>query len=79
MFSLYSGEHLATEVDIFVELPLDFEQAYQGAARIEIAPGVTATFVGLADLVRLKQQAGRPQDLIDIDMLKALREDNDRA
>jgi hypothetical protein len=78
VFSLFSAVHPATEVDIFVESPLDFEQAYGGAVKMEIAPGVSATFVALSDLLRLKRQAGRAQDLLDIDMLSALGEGSDR-
>lgn len=77
VFSLFSDEHAATEVDLFVEPPLDFEQAHQAAARMEVAPGIPATFIGLSDLVRLKQKAGRAQDLLDIDRLKAVRKEND--
>jgi hypothetical protein len=73
VFSLFSPRHPATEIDIFVEMPLDFERAYRAAARMEVASGVTATFVGFDDLLRLKQQAGRPQDRLDVEKLTALR------
>ena len=33
---------------------------------------VAATFIGLQDLRRLKQRAGRPQDLLDLEKLKSL-------
>jgi predicted nucleotidyltransferase len=75
VFSLYSPEHLATEVDLFVQSPFDFTEAYGRAARIEVAPGVAATFVGLEDLIVLKQHAGRPQDALDVQQLNALRKD----
>ena len=76
VFSLFSAEHPATEVDLFVESPFDFEQAYRASARMEVAPGISATFIGLPDLLYLKQQAGRAQDLLDIDKLKALRKES---
>ena len=75
VFSLYSDLHPATEVDLFVEDPLGFEDAYARAVRLEVAPGVEATFVGFNDLIRLKTAAGRPQDLLDIERLQQLRED----
>jgi len=77
VFSLFSVEHPATELDLFVEPPLDFETAYRSAVRMEVAPGVTATFVGLADLLGLKQRAGRAQDLLDIEKLTALRQERE--
>jgi hypothetical protein len=72
VFSLYSSEHPATEVDLFVELPLDFEAAHRDASWMEIAPGLSASFLALADLLRLKRQAGRPQDLLDVEKLNAI-------
>lgn len=75
VFSLFSANHAATEVDLFVELPIDFERAYAAAARLEVAPDVVATFIGIADLIRLKRDAGRPQDLIDIDKLQSLHKE----
>ena len=73
-FSLYSPTHPATEVDLFVECPLDFERAYASALRLDVAPDVPATFVNYDDLVALKQQARRPQDLLDLDQLRLIHE-----
>ena len=39
VFSLYSPRHALTEIDLFVEPPLDFETAYRSALRKEVAPG----------------------------------------
>ena len=41
---------------------------------MELAPGLSATFVSYEGLLRLKNQAGRPKDLDDIARLKTLRE-----
>jgi hypothetical protein len=73
VFSLHSPDHAATEVDLFVEMPLDFDKAYASALRAEVARGVTATFASLDDLVALKRRAGRPKDLHDIEKLERAR------
>ncbi|MFN0150100.1 MAG: hypothetical protein ACKVU1_05210 [bacterium] len=70
VFSLNSDQHPATEIDVFVEAPFDFAAAYRVAARKEIAPGLMATFVGLDDLIGLKERAARPQDLEDVARLR---------
>jgi len=75
VFSLWSSAHTATEVDLFVASPFDdFDEAYRRAARREIAAGVWAPFVSLDDLIALKRKAGRPQDLLDVEKLVAIRD-----
>ena len=70
VFSLFSSQHPRTEIDVFVDEPLDFAVSYDRAARKEFVPGLTVNFVALEDLFRLKTAAGRPQDLLDIDELR---------
>jgi len=74
VFSLYSPQHPETEIDLFVESPLEFQTSYRSAIRKEVAPGVEARFVGYEDLVELKKRAARPQDLFDLEQLRAIRE-----
>jgi hypothetical protein len=73
VFSLHSPAHPTVVVDLFVESPLDFASAYPAAPRMELLPNLPAAFVSYEDLLRLKRQAGRPKDLLDIDKLQALR------
>lgn len=70
VFSASSPRHPATEIDLFVEAPFDFERAYADADRFEVGTGVEATFVGRADLITMKRRAGRPQDLKDVEELE---------
>jgi predicted nucleotidyltransferase len=72
VFSLSSPAHPTTEIDIFLDAPVDFEAAYARAVEREIAPGISARFVGLADLIAMKERAGRPRDLDDIQHLRKL-------
>jgi hypothetical protein len=74
VFSLVSPQHQATAVDIFVEAPLEFARAYGEAVRFEVAPGLPATVVSLADLLALKAQAARAKDMLDIEYLKRAQE-----
>ena len=57
VLSLHSAQHPQTVVDLFVEEPFDFAKAYAAAARMEVAAGLPATFVGLDDLLA---SSGRP-------------------
>jgi len=72
VFSLSSPEHVATEVDLFVESPFDFDAVYARSPRLEIAQGIAAPFVALGDLIAMKRRAGRAQDLLDIERLESL-------
>jgi predicted nucleotidyltransferase len=74
VFSLFSPRHPATEIDLFVEPPLDFAAASARTHRVEIVPGVAGMFCSLEDLIALKQQAGRPRDLQDITQLGQIKE-----
>ena len=74
VFSLSSPDHPATEIDLFVDPPLTFTEAYSRALQLEIAPGIVAAFCSIDDLIELKSLAGRPQDLMDIAKLRKLRE-----
>ena len=72
VFSTRSEAHPATEVDLFVENPMEFSPAFDRAARFEVSPGITATFVSVTDLIAMKKLAGRPVDLDDIRILESL-------
>ena len=73
VFSLSSPDHPATELDLFVDPPLDFGAAYARAQRSAVAREIVATFVGYDDLIALKRAADRPQDREDIERLESLR------
>ncbi|HVE17060.1 MAG TPA: nucleotidyl transferase AbiEii/AbiGii toxin family protein [Chthoniobacterales bacterium] len=74
---MWSDLHPRTPIDIFISEPFDFNSAYSAAPRIEMIPGVHARLVPLDQLIGMKLESGRPQDLIDVDHLRTLRELND--
>jgi len=75
VFSLWSEKYPFTEIDIFVDPPIAFEDAYKSRVRLEVADKVDASFIGFDELIHLKKKAARPRDLEDIERLKTLRED----
>jgi hypothetical protein len=76
VFSLYSARYPETEIDLFTDDPLGFSDARKRAVQLEVAPGVRAAICGLADLIRLKEQSGRPRDLEDIRNLRLIHPEN---
>jgi hypothetical protein len=72
VLSFHSERHRETPVDIFVIEPFDFEEEYPLALVEQLAEGVPVRILRLHSLLRLKQEAGRPQDLADIAELRLL-------
>ena len=70
---LWSDEHQRTPVDIFVYEPFDFAKEYAIGTALKVCPGLSARVVSLETLLKMKRDAGRPQDLIDIEELQRAR------
>jgi hypothetical protein len=69
VLNLFSDEHIETPVDVFVRHPFDFEREFADSLVETLAPDTPVHFVSLPTLLRLKAEAGRPHDLIDIEQL----------
>jgi len=74
VLNFYSDRHRETSVDVFVYEPFDFKAEYTNALRIELLPGLPTNFVSIETLIRMKESAGRPRDLDDIEHLLLIRE-----
>ena len=71
VFSLWNPNVPTLEVDLFVDEPFDFDTVYARSVKVKL--DVTETrIIALDDLIALKQQAGRHQDLADVEALRAL-------
>lgn len=65
------GRHLA-DIDILIDSPLDFAELSKHAERVD-AGGLMLQIAGIADLIRMKDLAGRAQDVADADALRRLQ------
>jgi len=65
VLNFHSDWHRETPVDLFVTEPFDFETEYGLALVQDVAPGMPVHIVRLETLLRMKDGAGRPQDLAD--------------
>lgn len=84
VFSLWSPSYPGTEVDLFVEEPFDFEEAWSRRLDAVLDDGTTVHVVGMNDLRSLKQATGRPKDLDDLEKLDQIvrvmvRQDDDEG
>jgi len=73
VFSLWSPEHVGLEIDLFVQEPFDFNEVLARSLRVDL-DSTTATVISLEDLLAMKREANRPQDLADIAALEALQD-----
>ena len=71
MFSMWSPTLPATEVDLFVEEPIPFSAAYERAVQVDLGEA-RITVAAIEDLLTMKQAAGRPRDLEDIEALEGI-------
>jgi hypothetical protein len=69
---LWSDQHRRTPVDVFIYEPFDFAQEYEGAGWQAVTGASKAPIVAYQTLLKMKVDAGRPKDLLDIDALRKL-------
>lgn len=74
VFQLWSEEHIATPIDIFVKEPFPFDQEYERALVKPLHGTIEMRFVSIPTLICMKEVAGREQDRIDIEHLRILSE-----
>lgn len=71
VFSLWSDAFPGTDVDLFAQEPIPFVELVGRAKQAPLAKTVVA-IASIPDLIRMKRDAGRPQDLADIAALEAI-------
>ena len=71
-FSFYAPRQPLALIDIMINEPLDYRTMHANAVRMELR-GLSIPVAAIDDLIVLKRQAGRPQDLEDIRALEELR------
>lgn len=71
-FSLVGENVSVPTVDVLIHHPLDFDKAFVSADIREV-DGVRIRLTNIDDMIRLKEFAGREQDLSDIEMLREFK------
>jgi hypothetical protein len=71
VFTFTKPNHPGDDIDIFVEDIIPFDELYKDAMEFIIG-SVPVKVVSIPHLKRMKQIAGRPQDLADLDSLAEL-------
>lgn len=79
VLQFWSEAHRETPIDIFVQEPFPFDDEYERALLKPLHETALVRFVSLSTLIAMKRQAGRPEDLADIEQLSKAREDPPNA
>ncbi len=72
VFSMVDPRHPLRIVDLFVENPIPFEDLWNRSRTVQVDTA-SIRIASLVDLIHMKQLAGRPQDLIDIEQLEQIQ------
>lgn len=72
VLNFHSADHRETPIDVFATEPFDFQTEYVRALLVELGPGLPMRILDRQALIRLKREAGRPQDLADAAELEHL-------
>ncbi len=73
VLQFWSDAHRETPIDMFVSEPFRFDEEYEHALEKPLHGSIMVRFVSIPALIRMKQEAGRPQDLTDIQHLSMLQ------
>ncbi len=72
VFSLWDPRNPMRVVDLFVRHPIAFESLWARSEVVHLST-TTTRIASIDDLIRLKELAGRDQDLTDIEKLREIR------
>lgn len=74
VFSLFDPRNPFFLLDIFVETPFDFGEVYKKRKKIRFGD-ITIPVVPIDELIRMKEESGRPQDRADVFYLRKIVEE----
>lgn len=73
-FNFYSDIYPIAEIDLIIDSPISYEKLQKRAASFDVE-GESVTVISIVDLIELKLQSKREQDLSDVRHLKMILED----
>lgn len=71
-FNFYKGEQTYEQVDILIDVPVDYGEAVKDALKVNVGD-LALTIISLENFIKMKKKAGRKKDLDDVRDLKAIK------
>lgn len=78
VFTLIDPQNPMFVVDLFIEPPMEFEALFGRAKTIQLKKQ-SVRVCCIDDLIAMKKKSGRPQDLLDIQVLQEIQSRRDTA
>lgn len=75
VLQFWCDAHIETPIDVFVTEPFSFEEEYDKALVKPLYGVQSVRFVSLPTLIKMKESAGRQQDINDVANLRARGDD----
>ncbi len=72
VLKLWSDAHRRTPIDVFIQEPFDFDVEWKRVTHSSIFDAVTIPILEYESLIRMKTEAGREKDLLDVSSLRKL-------
>jgi hypothetical protein len=72
VLKMCSDDHRRTPIDIFIREPFDFSEEWGKVTFYQISDDIEMPIISYESLIRMKQEAGREKDLLDISALRKL-------
>lgn len=73
VFTFIDPKNSFKHIDVFLNNPLDFEDAYPNRETVEVGQ-MKINLISIDDLIKIKLLAGRPRDLEDANQLRRIKE-----
>lgn len=71
-FNFYKGERSYEEVDILIDSPVDYKEAYADAVEVKTS-GLVLKVISPNKFIKMKLFSGRDKDLKDVEEIKLVR------
>lgn len=76
VLQFWCDAHIETPIDVFVTEPFSFDEEYERALVKPLHGSTPVRIVSIPTLIRMKELAGRPQDVDDIQQLRMRSKDD---
>jgi hypothetical protein len=71
VFSFWDRDHRRPTIDVMLDNPVPFGELYERSGQVTFR-ATPIRIASIRDLIRMKQYAGRPQDIADIVRLEEI-------